>query len=164
MEERLMKPEIFTRDSHRGQRWFVRLGDRICLDAAKQDGFTSYDEAKAIADQLAVDPDSVEPCEPDTDKGKKKPPVVPPKSETQRTIQSWSRSHNIPRPIKLDPTTKEGFVDIARATNIANAWAQRVRALEERLDNVLAIDPYNFTHIKSLRKALATAKLGQQYA
>ena len=159
-----MQPAIFTRDTHRGQRWFVRLGERIYLDAAKQDGFTSYDAAKAVAGQVAVDPDSVEQCEPDTDKEQKKPPIVPPKSEAQRTIESWSRSHNTPRPTKLDPTTKEGFADITRATNIANAWAQRVRALEERLDNALTIDPYNFPHIKTLRKALATAKLGQQYA
>ena len=93
-----------------------------------------------------------------------KPPIVPPKSEAQRIIATWTSRYQTPRPIKLDPTTRDGFRDIAAVSGIHTAWAQKVRVLEERLDNALTIDPYNFPHIKTLRKAFATAKLGQQYA
>lgn len=93
-----------------------------------------------------------------------KPPIVPPKSEAQRIIESWGRSYNTPRPIKLDPTIPDGFRDIATLFGIATAWERKVRALEAKLERALADDPYNLPHIKALRKSLATAKLGQQYA
>ena len=148
-----MKPEIFSRTDYKGQRWFVRLGERVYL-STNNAGFTSYDAAKVIADQLAVDPDSVEQAPPPPEK---KPAVI-------RGDYSGSRSYRLPRPINIDPTTPDGFRDITASSGIKTAWARKVQTLESRLARVLADDPYNFDRIKTLRKSLSESLIGQQYA
>lgn len=158
-----MQIKIVTRDTTRGQRWFVRHGERTYLDTAN-DGFTSYDAAKLVAEQLAIDPASIEeaPTPPPTKPAK--PVIVPLKSESQRMIEACTSRYQTPRAIALDPTTPDGFRDIAAVSGIHTAWAQKVRALEDKLEHTIDDDPYNFARIDELRKSLATAKLGQQYA